>query len=428
MQVTRKDISETKINLSIVAEASELSSLKKHVITHFQAKTKVAGFRMGKAPLNVIEKHVDPAALQSEFLDEAINNLYQNAVNNEKIKAFGHPSISIKKFVPFTDLEFDAEVEILGKIKLADYKKIKKNLSKVEVTTKDVNEVLDNLRQRSASKEAVKRSAKLGDEAIIDFKGVDSAKKPIQGADGDDYPLTLGSNAFIPGFEENIVGMKAGDEKTFDLTFPKDYGVKTLANKKVSFTVNVKTVNKLTEPKLDDEFATTVGPFKTLADLKTDIKKQLSVEKQSQANRQLENELILEIVEGSKLSLPKSLVEEQMERLKGEVRQNLNYRGQTWQEMLDAEGVTSEEYDKQQLLPEAERRVKTGLVLAEISVQEKLEITPDELEERMQILNKQYSDAQMQAELAKPESRQEIASRLLTEKTVDTLVKLVTSK
>lgn len=426
MQVTRKDISPTKVQLNIVADEPELTKLKQHTLSHFQAKTKVAGFRTGKAPLNIIEKNVDQTALQSEFLDEAVNHLYQTAVNNEKVKAFGRPNVSLKKFVPFTSLEFDAEVEVLGDVKLADYKKVKKSATKANVTAEDVKEVIESLKQRSATKEAVKRAAKATDEVVIDFKGVDTKKQPIKGADGTDYPLILGSNAFIPGFEDSVIGMKAGEEKTFTLTFPKDYGVKALADKKVAFTVTVKTVNELTEPKVTDEFAAKVGPFKTVAELKADIKKQLGVEKQAQADRQLENELIMEIVDKSSLSLPETLVEEQLERLKTEIRQNLTYRGQTWQEMLDAEGVTEEEYEKKELRPEAERRVKTGLVLAEISVEEKLDVSPEELEIRMQLLKGQYTDPSMQTELAKPEARQEIASRLLTEKTVQKLVELAT--
>lgn len=428
MQVTRKEISNTKVSLNIIADEAELTKIKNHVLAHFQMKTKVAGFRIGKAPLHVIEKHVDQPALQSEFLDEAINALYQSAITKEKIKAFGSPNVSLKKFVPFTILEFDIEVEVLGKVNLVNYKKIKKTRAKVAVTSKDVLEVIDNLKKRYASKEAVKRLSKSGDEVVIDFNGVDSAKKPIKDADGKDYPLILGSDTFIPGFEDNIIGLKAGDKKTFSLKFPKDYGVKTLANKKVSFTVTVKVVNQLTEPKLDEQFIAKIGPFKTIDDLKTDIKKQLEIEKQNQANRQLENELILEIVSKSELSLPESLVSEQIDYLKNEVRQNLIYKGQTWQEMLDSENLTDDDFEKQQLRPEAEKRVKTGLVLAEISVKEKLDVSPEELDERMQLLKKQYTDEKMQAELAKPESRQEIASRLLTEKTVDLLVKMATSK
>jgi trigger factor len=305
---------------------------------------------------------------------------------------------------------------------------VKKTLTKEAVTADDVKKVLESLAVRNAEKKSVERGAKKDDEVVISFKGTDTKGEPIKGADGKDYPLVLGSDTFIPGFEDNIIGLKSGDKKEFTLTFPKDYGVKALANKKVTFAVTVAQVNELTPAKIDDNFASKVGPFKTVAELKTDIKKQLELERSNQAERQLENEIIQEIVDKSSVELPESLIEEQIERLKTEVRQNLTYRGQTWQEMLEAEGTTDEQYTKDFLRPEAERRVKTGLILAEISIEEKLDISPEELEVRMQVLKSQYQDAAMQSELEKPEARRDIASRMLTEKTVQRLVELATKK
>lgn len=428
MQIKRRDITPTKISLEITAEQSELTKLHNHVLGHFQAKTKVAGFRPGKAPLSVVEKHVDQSALQAEFVDEAINSLYRQAISQQSSRVVSAPEVTLKKFVPFTSLEFTAEVEVLGPVKLGDYKKIKKSLAKVNVVAKDINAVIADLQQRSADKQAVKRAIKKGDEAIIDFKGIDSKNQPIKGAEGSDYPLLIGSQSFIHGFEDNLIGLKAGDEKSFTLTFPKDYAVKALANKKVTFNVVVKTVNQITEPAADDAFAAKLGPFKTLEDLKSDIKQQLLNEKQQTAQRQLENDIIGEVVDKSSLDLPDSMIEEQIERLKTEVRQNLAYRGQTWQEMLDSVNKTEQQYIDEELKPEAERRVKTGLVLAEISVSEKLDVSPDELEERLVSLRQQYTDSAMRAELEKPAARQDIASRILTEKTVQRLVKLATDK
>lgn len=424
MQISKKQNSDTNVTLTISASQEDLASVKKHVLGHFQAKLKVAGFRQGKAPLNVIEKQADPNALQAEFIDEAINHLYQKVISGGEVKPVASPQVSIKKFVPFTELEFEAAVDVMGKITLADYKKIKKTKSLPTVTEKDVQDVINSLRSRAAKRSAINRPAKDGDELIIDFKGTNQKGEAINGADGKDYPLLLGSKTFIPGFEDNLLGVKAGEEKTFTLTFPKDYGVKALANKKVTFAVTVKTVYEIAEPTLDDAFAATVGPFTSVDQLKTDIKKQLRSEKENQVARQFENDIIQDIVEGSKVALPHSLVSEQIERLKNEIRQNLTYRGQTWQEMLESENLTEEEYISTELKPEAERRVKTGLILAEISVKEKIDVTPEELEVRMQILKGQYQDAAMLAELEKPEARREIASRLLTEKTVQHLAKI----
>ncbi len=426
MHIKRTDISKTRIKLTISSSDDELKVIKNKVVTKLGKNSKIAGFRTGKAPLHVIEKHLDQSSLQSEFLDEAINFLYTQAIKKEAIRSLGRPEVSLSKFVPFTTLEFQAEVDILGVIKVADYKKIKMPKPTIKINAKDVNEVLDSLKTRSAERKSTSAPAKSGDEVVIDFEGVDSKKQPISGADGKDYPLILGSNNFIPGFETNLIGLKKGEEKTFTLTFPKDYGVSALANKKVTFSAKIKEVRKLIEPKLDDNFASSVGPFKTLSDLKVDIEKHLSIEKQQQANAKFEAELVKQIVDGSELELPKSLVDEQIDRLKAEVRQNIVYKGQTWQEMLDSLKLTEEEYNKSQLLPEAKIRVKTGLVIAEISNLEKIQLTQEEIDNQMQELKNQYKDKQMQEELNKPEARQEIASRMITQKTINKLVNIAT--
>jgi len=239
--------------------------------------------------------------------------------------------------------------------------------------------------------------------------------------------LLLGSNTFIPGFETNLIGMKPAEEKTFTLTFPKDYGVKTLQNRKVDFTVTIKKVQEMVEPKIDDEFAAKVGPFKNVEEMKADIKKQLQTEKDYQGDREYTDELLTKIKKESKAAIPDSLIDEQLERLLGDHKQNAMYRGTTWQEFLEGEGKTEEEY-KKTLRPDAELRVKAGLVLGEIAEKEGIEVTPEELEVRMQILKSQYPDEKMQAELDKPEARREIASRMVSEKTVDKLVGYATAK
>jgi trigger factor len=375
----------------------------------------------------MIEKNVDQSVLQSEFLEEAINNMYVQAVNQENLRPVSNPQVNIIKFVPFTTLEFEAEVSVIGEVKLADYKKVKKTKPEVKVTAEDVKEVMKSLQTRAAEHKDVDRAAKSGDMAYIDFKGVDAKGEPVNGAEGQNYPLTLGSNTFIPGFEDNVIGMKPGEEKTFELTFPEDYGVKALAKKKVAFTVTLSKVQESIEPKVDDEFAAKVGPFKTVDELKADIKKQLEAERQNEADRQFENELIQEITAKSKLSVPKVMVDDQIDRVENEERQNLIYRGQTWEEHLKEEGVTAEEH-REQKRPVAEERVKASIVLSEIADAEKLDVTTDELELRMQLLKGQYTDPAMQAELDKPETRRDIASRILTEKTVDKLVSYATSK
>ncbi len=428
MQVTKKYSSDTKVTLTLIADQALLDAEKQKTLQEFAGSVKIAGFREGKAPLTMVEKSVEPARLQSTFLDHAINRLYLAALDHEKLRPVTQPDVKITKFVPFETLEIEAEVEVVGEVKLADYKKIKMAPEKVSVDAKEVEEVIDNLKTREAEKKDVDRASKDKDQVWIDFVGVDAkTKEPIQGADGKDYPLALGSNTFIPGFEPNLIGLKAGEEKTFELTFPKDYGVKALQNRKVEFTVTVKKVQEVVEPKLDDAFAAKVGPFKTVADLKADIKKELTARKEADAEQKFADDLITKIAEKSTVAIPQVLIDEQLDRLEQEQRQNLMYRGQTWQEWLEGEGLTEEKF-RENNLPMATLRVKAGLVLSEISEKENLEVTPEELEVQIQILKSRYPDQQMQAELAKPEGRRSIASRILTDKTVAKLKEYALAK
>jgi trigger factor len=338
------------------------------------------------------------------------------------------PEVNVTKFVPFTDLECKITVEVVGKITLPDYKKIKVAKKTDTATDKDVTAVLDDLRHRDSTKTDVERAAKDGDEVTIDFTGVDAkTKKAIEGATGNDYPLVLGSNTFIPGFEPQLISLKAGDEKTFDITFPTDYGSKELQNKKVTFTVTAKVVREVKLPELTDEFAAKVGPFKSVDDLKTDIKKQLQAEKDNQAQRAFENELLATLAEQAKADIPTSLVDEEIDRMEAEERRNLVYRGQTWQEHLKSEGKTDAQH-REGLREQAEARVKTGLVLGEVAQAEGIDVSKAELDKRIAELKKQYQDKEMRAELDKPENRRDLGSRLLTEKTIAKLTEYAGAK
>lgn len=424
MQVKSTKQSDTQVKLTVVPSPSELIALKNEVLLHMSKRhTNVPGFRSGKAPLSLVEKNIDSGQLQTEFLDTSINELFMRAVESENLKPIDQPTVTIKKFVPYTELEFDVELEVIGDLVLADYQKIKLAKKQIEITATDVNEVLKALRQRAADKSDVSRAAKAGDEVTIDFSGIDTkTNEPVNGATSKDFPLILGSDAFIPGFEKNVVGLKAGEEKTFDLVFPKDYSVATLRSRKVTFTISVKKVQELKELPLDDNFAQKVSPMKTLKDLKVDIKKQLQIENQTKADRAYENELLMKITEASSVSIPKKLIDEQIERSEIEEKQNLAYRGQTWQEHLSEEGVSEEEH-RERNRSVAEHSVKASLILSEIAKKEKIPVSLEEIDVRIQILKGQYQDPQTQGELDKPENRQTIANQILTEKTFEFLVK-----
>lgn len=421
-------LSDTQAELVIEAGEDKLNDVKKITLKRLQPEISAPGFRKGKVPLNLVEKHSDENYFKSQFLDDALTELYRQALKSNKLRPLSQPEVEIQKFVPYTDIAFKVKVDVVPPIKLGDYKKIKAKFDSEEVTEDDIVEVIDNLRKRTAEKKEVKRAAEDGDEILLDFKGVDDKDQDVAGATGKDYPLTLGSKSFIDGFEEKVEGMKAGEDKTFTLKFPKDYAHKPLASKKVSFTVNVKTVSEVVLPKADDKFAESVGPFKSMSELKKDVKQQLAKQKEQESSNKLKDNVIEQLVSKSKLEVPDVLVNENIESLFSEFKQNLVYRGITLPEYLEQAGQTEEEYREKDVRPRAELRVKTGLVLAEVSEAEGIQVTPEELEIRMQLLKGQYqNDNQMMSQLDNPEAVNEIASRLVTEKTIDALVEYATN-
>lgn len=422
MKLSKSIKSTTHEVLVIEADSSDLEPIKSHVLAHFRHTAKVPGFRAGTAPMAMVEKYVDQNQLQNEFLEHALNQLYIQAIRLEGLKPVGQPNVQVKKFVPFTILEFEVATDVVGPVSLPDYKKIKLTKPSVKVNPKDVDGVIKSLQQRSAQRKEVTRPAKTGDELIVDFSGRDKDDKPISGTDSKDYPLILGSNSFIPGFEDNLIGVKAGQAKEFTVKFPKDYGIATLQSKDVTFNVDVKKVNELVIPRADDAFASKAGPFKNIAELKADIKKQLKLEREQQAERDFANRLVGEIVAQSKVEIPQSIIEEEIDRLEEEEKRNLAYRGQTWHEHLIQEGINEEQHHERQR-SNAEMRVRGGLVLSEIAEKEAIAVTPDELDKRIELLKGQYQDEAMRAELDKPQTRRDTESRLLTEKTIDRLVK-----
>lgn len=428
MQIKVTHNTDTNVTLGVTADAETLAKIKNAALKHFNNDNlKIPGFRGGKAPIELVEKNVDPQLLQTEFIDNALNHYYTQALIKEQLRVVGQPQVNLKKFVPFSTLEFEITVDVLGEVTLPDYKKVKKAKTKAAVTAKDITDVLASLQTRLAEKKDVSRASKDGDQVWIDFSGVDAKNEPVSGADGKDYPLMLGSNTFIPGFEPNLVGLKAGEEKTFTLEFPKDYNVKALQSKKVTFTVKINKVQESIEPKLDDAFAAKAGPFKDLKELKEDVKRQLTLERQKTVDQEFENELLRELAGKTKVAIPETVIDEQVARMEQDEMQNLTYRGQTWKEHLEIEGVTEEEHRKRNR-PQAEEQLKIGIMLGAIGDKEKIDITPEEVEVRLQLLKGQYQDPAMQAELDKPEARQDIASRLRTEKIVDKLVSYATSK
>jgi trigger factor len=427
MKTTVKHLSDTRVVVTIALDAAELEAAEQVALHKFAKDTKVNGFRKGKAPLELVKKNTDQALLGQETLENALSKGVAEGFLNNDLQALEQPSIEVKKYVPGQEMEFTAEADVLPEITLGDHKRLKATKQKTEVTDAEVEEVIERIAQSSSEKKAVKRAAKMGDETVIDFVGKLKGEA-FPGGTGNDYPLTLGSGSFIPGFEEALVGVKAGDKKDVELSFPKDYHAKDLAGKKVTFETTVKTVNEIVKPKLDDEFAAKVGPFSSMKDLRNDIKREITARNDQKAEDQYKDDLVRDLVKKTKVAAPKALVEMQLQSLEQDLTQNLMYQGMNFEQYLESKGYKDrDEWVKKEAEEAAEFRVKAGLTLAELSKALKVEATSDELASEINTYKTQYANnPEMAKRFDEPEVQREIANRLITEKTVDELVRLNT--
>lgn len=420
MKSTITSTTDTSKSLTINLDEKDLKETVKHTYDHLRQKVKVAGFRPGKAPDHIVERELGVQAVHAEVIDAALGASYPKVLIENEINPVGSPQVEVKKFVAYTELEYVLTVEVLAPIKLANYKKLKSKAPEVNVDSKDVDAAMEDLRKRLASHEPVQREAKLEDETVIDFEGTQDGKA-VPGAKGADHHLTLGSGSFIPGFEEELIGVKPGEAKTFDITFPKDYHEKSLAGAVVTFKVDVKEVHQIVLPEMTDSFAAEVAGVKTVKELREDIENRLKAEKEAEAMRDYENQLIEEIVKGSKYKTPEGLVERQLEAMRAEFGQQLAQSGLDLDKWLNLTGKNLEEFDKE-LRPKAEDRVAAGLVMSEISKIEDIGVTEQDVEEELTRLRMNYPDPAMQAELEKPELREEIFNHLMASRTLAKIV------
>jgi trigger factor len=281
------------------------------------------------------------------------------------------------------------------------------------------------MRAGFAEKKEVTRAAKEGDETVIDFVGKKDGIA-FDGGTGTDYTLKLGSNQFIPGFEEGIVGHKAGETFDLDLAFPDDYHAKDLAGQKVVFTTTLKKVMELELPKVDDALAKKAGEYETLADLKKEIKAEITSQKEREAGDKLKDDLIAALIEKSTVPAPEVLVADQMRSIEQDFAQNLMYRGLDLQTYLETNNFKDEEdWRKKEVKPTAITRTKAGLVLNELSKAENITATDAEIDEHVEVHKAQYANnPEVLKQFETPEVRRDIANHYITEKTIARLVEL----
>ena len=424
MKTKFKKISDARIEITVTLDAKDLKKAEKTAIERLAKEVRVEGFRKGKAPTDIAKKFIPENDLNAEVIDIAIRTSVVPAFREHEKMPLVAPNVNVTKYVPGEMAEYTATADIVPEVKLGDYKKLKVKPEKVSITDAQVKEVLDNLTSSFAEKKPVKRAAKLTDEVIIDFVGKKGGEA-FAGGSAKDYKLVLGSKTFIPGFEEGIVGHESGDKFDLKLTFPKDYGVKDLAGAKVVFETLLKQVNEVTKPKIDDNLAKKCGPFKTLKELKEDIKKNLKLQEEHRAEEKFKDALIAELVKVSKIPVPEILMEDQLKLIKEDMTRNAASRGiSSLEEFVEKSGETMENWEKE-ARKVAESRVKASMALQNLAIKEKITVSDEEVSAKLAELREIYKKSEEAAKSLKdPNVKMDIKNRMTLEKTLDYLVKV----
>lgn len=420
MKTKMKKLSETRVEIAVNLDAAEMQNAHNLAVKNLAKTVKVQGFRPGKAPVELAEKNINPTALIDEELNIAIQLALDPAFKEAKVQALEMPKIDVKKFVPTEMMEFTLTADVLPEITLGDYKKlkVKKELKKVE--DKDVEDVVKDVLATHAEKRKVdNRAAKKGDIVLIDFTGKENGVA-FDGGSAKKYELEIGSKSFIDGFEEGIIGHKAGDEFVLNLSFPKKYHSADHAGKKVDFEVKLLEILEKIVPEMNDEFAKKIG-FKTMDEFRADVKKNLESRYEYSANEKFKDDLVADLVEKSKVAAPEILIKDQVNLIKADVERNVDMG---LSEYLKLTGETEEAWEKE-AKKAAEIRVKASLVLQKVALAEKIDVEEKLVAAKIAELASVYGKSkEALASLKDPRVRIDIKNRMVIEKTLDFLVKV----
>ena len=410
-------LEKSRVALEIEVGAEEFEAAVAKAYAKQRSKISVPGFRPGKAPRKMIEKMYGPEVFYNDAIDAAFPEAYEKAVESEKLDTIGYPEVELVGDVTKDGFTFKATVAVYPDVKLGKYKGISAPKEEVKVSADDVKQRLNEMAERNARLVSVDRKAKKGDTAVIDFEGFDNGV-PFAGGKGEGHELELGSGSFVPGFEDQVIGMKAGEEKDIDITFPEDYQ-KDLAGKKVVFHVKVNEVKFKELPKLDDDFAKDVSEFDTLDELKADIKKQIEADRQKAVDVAFENALIEKVADTIDCEIPEVLIEQQCRRFLEEFKSRIMAQGIPYDQYVKMTGMDEKKFLEEGREP-ALKQVKMDLAIAQIIEEEKLEATPEEIEEEYKKLSGYYG---MDVEMVKKYlGENEVRTQVLNTKAVAVVV------
>ena len=410
-----------EVKLTFNIEAEKFEEAMKKVYTKTAKYFSIPGFRKGKAPMQLVERQYGSAIFYEDAFNELVPEIYDEAIKENKVDAVSKPNIDIVQMEKGKELIFTATVETKPEVELGKYKGIE--IKKIEYNTsdKDIEHELGHMAERNARLVTIEdRAVEKGDIVTIDFEGsVDGVK--FEGGKAENHELEIGSNSFIPGFEDQIIGMKVDEEKDIKVKFPDEYFSKDLAGKDAVFAIKLHEIKKKELPKMDDEFAKDVSEFDTLEELKNSIKEKLDTENANKVKFETEEEAIKTVCDNTKIDIPNGMIEMEIDNMIRDMENRLSYQGLNLKQYLQMMGRT-EESIREDFKEQAEKSIKSRLVLEAIVKAEKIEVTPDEITEKIKEMAKQYGRKEEEL-LTNEQLKDYISENMKTEKAIEFIVK-----
>ena len=410
-----------EVKLTFNIEAEKFEEAMKKVYAKTAKYFNIPGFRKGKAPMQLVERQYGSAIFYEDAFNELVPDIYDEAIKENKIEAVSRPNIDIVQMEKGKELIFTATVETKPEVELGKYKGIEIKKIEYNTTDKDIEHELGHMAERNSRLVSIEdRPVEKGDITTIDFVGsIDGVE--FEGGKAENHELEIGSNTFIPGFEDQIIGMKIDEEKDIKVKFPEDYFSKDLAGKDAVFKVTLHEIKKKELPKIDDEFAKDVSEFDTLDELKNSIKEKLDTENTEKAKYETEEEAIKVVCDNTKLDIPNGMIELEIDNMVKDMENRLSYQGLNLNQYLQIMGKTEKEI-RDSYKEQAERNIKSRLVLEAIVKAEKIEVTPEEVDDKIKEMAKQYGRKEDEL-LANEQLKEYIEGNLKTEKAIDFIVK-----
>ncbi len=376
--------------LKITLPAEEVNKGFKKAVAKIAGQVNIPGFRKGKAPRNIIEMHYGKEAVKQEAFELVANQCYTEALEQEKLIPVSDPKVEDSVFEENKDMELTIKVTLKPEVKLGDYKELHVEKEAVEVTDEAVEEQVQGLRSRHAKMVEAEEGAVIekGDFAIIDFAGTVDGE-PFSGGEGKGYPLEVGSNSFIPGFEDQLVGLKKGDSTDVDVTFPEEYFVKELAGKQAIFKVNVQDVKRKELPELTDEYVAANSDCKTVEELRASYKERMQKAAENNAQIAYEKALIDLAVANAEFEVPEIMIEDRVTQMIDEMRMSLEARKLTLEQYMQYSGIDMKQLRERQH-DAAVENVKTDLVLDAVAKAENIQVSMEDVDSELSAIASQH--------------------------------------